>query len=184
MTRQAFISALFAVVPTLGIAGGCGSSSDDDDSAIACPFDYTTYTPASDPSFKDDVVPLLQRACNLRTCHGGGFENSRADLYTGLSLSSGPPEQSELDQIHAMMLLAPSTTTNNMPRVTPGDPANSFLMVKIDGCQNFRGLTCTAQSGAVSDGVCGDDMPQSQPALPDSEKNVFRDWIAMGAKNN
>ena len=50
-----------------------------------------------------------------------------------------------------------------MMRVKPGDPENSFLMRKIDGC--FEGLRgCMVQSGAISTNPCGDRMPRSAGA--------------------
>ncbi len=184
-TRKTLISVLFTALSVMGIAGGCSGGSDDGNSGgNACPYDYGAYSPASDPSFRADVLPIIQRACNLRTCHGTGIVGSRADLYMGPSLSAGPPDDVAINEIFTTMLLVPSTTVGGMPRITPGNPSQSMMMIKIDGCQNDRGLTCTVQSGAVSDTPCGDDMPQSQPALPDREKEIFRDWIAMGAKNN
>jgi hypothetical protein len=67
----------------------------------------------------------------------------------------------------------------------PGDPANSFLMRKVDGC--FEGLeaSCTVQSTESESGhPCGDRMPHSSKTLCEDERDMIRRWIAQGAKNN
>ena len=52
-------------------------------------------------------------------------------------------------------------------RVTPGDPANSYLYRKITGA-----------------GITGDRMPQGGPYLNDAQIKLIRDWIRRGAPND
>jgi hypothetical protein len=89
-------------------------------------------------------------------------------------------------------LLAASATAPSMKIVTPSDPANSFLMLKLTGCENTKSLTCTVQSVTASEtkAGCGDPMPPSCFAKTDSltltdvQIATFARWIAQGAKNN
>jgi hypothetical protein len=60
--------------------------------------------------------------------------------------------------------------SNQMPslkRVTPLDPANSYLYRKITGA-----------------GITGDRMPQGGPYLTDGQIKLVRDWIRRGAPND
>jgi hypothetical protein len=60
--------------------------------------------------------------------------------------------------------------SNQMPslmRVTPSDPANSYLYRKI-----------------VGSGITGDRMPQGGPFLTDAQIKLVRDWIRRGAPND
>jgi len=52
-------------------------------------------------------------------------------------------------------------------RVTPSDPANSYLYRKITGA-----------------GITGDRMPQGGPYLSDAQIKLIRDWIRRGAPND
>jgi hypothetical protein len=54
-----------------------------------------------------------------------------------------------------------------LSRVTPGDPANSYLYRKISGA-----------------GITGDRMPQGGPYLNDTQIKLIRDWIRRGAPND
>jgi hypothetical protein len=67
-----------------------------------------------------------------------------------------------------------------MPYVRSGDPANSFLMHKMDGdaCQ------FASQCGTMPAANCGESMPLSGCALSGSTRDKVRRWIAQGAKNN
>jgi hypothetical protein len=71
-----------------------------------------------------------------------------------------------------------------MNLVAAADPAQSFMMLKMDGCQDAAGLSCTPQPGAVGTNACGDSMPQSSPILSRDERDLFRRWIAQGAQSN
>lgn len=53
-------------------------------------------------------------------------------------------------------------------RVVPGDPARSYLMIKMEG-------------GA---GMVGDRMPRLAPPRPKAELDLIRAWITRGAPND
>ena len=55
----------------------------------------------------------------------------------------------------------------SLQRVSPGDPASSYLYRKI-----------------VGSGITGDRMPQGGPYLSDPQIKLVRDWIRRGAPND
>lgn len=170
-------------------AGGPGdAAAPTDDAGLPpepdCPFDYDAYTPSSTPTLSEDIFPILQQNCNLLSCHGTSeLSIPQADLSLGPLFVEGPPTREELDAVHSE-LLAESVTVPGMKRVEPGDPKNSLLMMKLDGCHDQRGLECTRQSGSFALSPCGDRMPQSQPPLSEDARNVIRDWILTGAASD
>ena len=68
---------------------------------------------------------------------------------------------------YAMSVGVPSVETPQLARVTPGDPANSYLYRKITGA-----------------GITGDRMPQNLTPLTDAQIKLVRDWIRRGAPND
>ena len=60
-----------------------------------------------------------------------------------------------------------SVESPQLARVTPNDPANSYLYRKITGA-----------------GITGDRMPQNGPFLSDAQTKLVRDWIRRGAPND
>jgi hypothetical protein len=83
-------------------------------------------------------------------CHAGG----------------GAPQGLRLDATNSYALLVgvPSTEVPSILRVKPGDPANSYLIQKLEG------------HAAV-----GAQMPFGGPPLPDATIAVIRQWITDGA---
>ena len=77
-----------------------------------------------------------------------------------------------------------SRTNPAMQIVKPGDPANSFLMRKVDGWfTDIMGMCTPLEQDLPS--PCGDLMPASgSEPLCDDERDLIRRWIAQGAKNN
>jgi hypothetical protein len=61
----------------------------------------------------------------------------------------------------------PSVEMPSLSRVTPLDPASSYLYRKITGA-----------------GITGDRMPQGGPYLSDAQIKLVRDWIRRGAPND
>jgi hypothetical protein len=128
----------------------------------------------------------MRRACAFSSCHN---ETSvEADLFLGPGLRDREQNEIALTDAHITRLLGTtdgvmraSKTLPSMQLVKPGDPANSFLMLKIDGC--LSGLTgCTPLEQDV--GPCGDSMPSGSELLSAEERDLFRRWIAQGAQNN
>jgi hypothetical protein len=68
---------------------------------------------------------------------------------------------------YAMTVGVASIEIPNLMRVTPGDPASSYLYRKITGS-----------------GITGDRMPQGGPFLSDAQTKLVRDWIRRGAPND
>jgi hypothetical protein len=58
-----------------------------------------------------------------------------------------------------------------MPRVKPGDPQGSYLFRKLAGTHFEAGGN-------------GERMPFQREALEPNDLEVFRRWIAEGARNN
>lgn len=73
----------------------------------------------------------------------------------------------EPDRAYAMIVNVKSVENSSLNRVTPGDPANSYLYRKITGS-----------------GITGDRMPQGGPFLTDAQISLVRDWIRRGAPND
>ena len=97
-----------------------------------------------------------------------------------------------------------------MPFVTPGDPAHSYIMRKLDGDQCTLTASCvmnnvpvaTMQDTPGTAGVsnwCGASMPLNSDPVPNGpacggtdnckdplkfSRNTIRAWIAQGAPNN
>jgi hypothetical protein len=106
---------------------------------------------------------------------GGGpltpdFASIQANVFTPICtqchVGANAPQGLRLDAANsygALVGVASSEQPGRL-RVKPGDPANSYLIQKLEG------------SAAV-----GSRMPLGQPALPDSTIQMIREWIASGA---
>jgi hypothetical protein len=115
------------------------------------------------PSFKDDVVPIVQATCALTACHSSKQSN------LGIFLAFDPA------QIYGE-LQKTSPTASGEKFVVPGDPAKSYLMVKLEGKQAALAAKCTG-------GSCGAEMPPGS-ILPADKLETVRKWISEGAKDN
>jgi hypothetical protein len=192
------------VLPQIGCSSTTGTSGDSSDclknpiTPTCKTLDYTNLD-STPVSFKTDIFgPIIRPTCNSVACHGNPLSMKNADfppggLYLGplASNNATPVDDTLLATINGE-LLAPSQTAPSMKIVAPSDPANSFLMLKLTGCENTKGLTCTVQSVMYSETKtgCGDPMPPSCFArtdsltLSDAQIATFARWIAQGAKNN
>ena len=159
----------------------CSSTSDAEVETEAgveddCPHDYEGFDAASPPvSFDRDVMPIVQTFCANQFCHDNEME-SPGDLYLGIHITEGEADAALRAQVRTN-LLTPSTIALDLPRVAPGDPRASFLMLKLDGCQNAAGLRCNEQLTSA----CGERMPFAATKLGAAERDIFRRWIAQGA---
>ncbi len=112
---------------------------------------------------------------------GGGTEPLSADfksiqdnvftpICTKCHIGAGAPEGLQLDSAHSYSLLVgvPSTEQPNVLRVAPGNPDNSYIVLKLQG----------------SSGISGARMPFGGPYLPQSTIDVIRQWITNGAMNS
>jgi hypothetical protein len=99
------------------------------------------------PDFARDVQPIFDANCTL--CHG--FDGN-LNLAAGASYGN---------------LVGVRAFSSPLLRVTPGDPAHSFLYVKIALCP---GPDCS-----------GVRMPRGGAPLPAADIQIIHDWIAGGA---
>lgn len=115
------------------------------------------------PSFKDDVVPIVQATCALTACHSS--KESNLGIFLAFDAA----------QIYGE-LQKTSPTAAGQKFVVPGDPAASYLMVKLNGTQAALAASCPNSS-------CGAEMPPGDK-LPADKIEAVRKWIADGAKND
>jgi hypothetical protein len=114
------------------------------------------------PSFTDDVLPTIIVSCSLTACHGSKLSNLNIFL---------PPN--DPDTLYAE--LQKTSPTTGLPFVSPGDPDDSYLMIKIEGQQAKLSSKCGG-------GDCGTEMPPDTGLLPQAQRDAIRAWIAAGAK--
>jgi hypothetical protein len=119
---------------------------------------------------------VLAISCALSTsCHGtdqGRAPDNRPLLGPRAGISA---DEAALSAI-LTDLRAPSEKAPALLRVSPGRPADSFLLHKLDGNQDCAGLSCPAG--------CGRRMPALGDPLPPAEIDKIRDWILQGAPDN
>jgi hypothetical protein len=123
----------------------------------------TTTTTTFPPSWNALYTNALHPRC--AACHGalepegdlGGFESCRSAI--------------------ASLVNVPSTMLPERNRVTPGNPAASWLVQKIDGMQSAFDPRCAG-------GTCGDPMPLAETPLQPGIRDAVRAWIALGAPND
>jgi hypothetical protein len=179
--RQARLSASPAwLLPCAALLVACGTAephpagtADGKDAAPSCPLVEDTDGP--EVSFATDLVPFFSVTCAFGGCHDGMTREK--GLYLGPNVSEGPADAATRAEVLAS-LLSPAETTPDLPRVTPGDPRRSFVMLKVEGCQNAMGLSC---SDAVRGEPCGARMPALSPALPPDKRALLARWILEGA---
>lgn len=139
-----------------------------------CPQAFDTSGP--EVSFTADLMPFFSVTCAFGGCHDG--DTREAGLYLGPNVSKGPADVATEHEVHDSLLSA-ATTTKDLPRITPHDPGRSFLMLKVEGCQNAVGLTCGDRTAGEP---CGARMPYlSEPLAPEKRAMLAR-WIADGAR--
>jgi hypothetical protein len=107
------------------------------------------------PSFKNDVEPILNRACTGAPCHGGARPKEGLDLETGAGYGE-------------MVGVATSQCGGNRLLVDPGSPSTSYVMQKL-----LKSDICT-----------GTQMPKVGTSLPSDELALIAGWICVGAPNN
>ena len=102
------------------------------------------------------------------------FESLQENIFTPICsvchAGASAPEGLRLDAANSYNLLVgvPSTEVPSLLRVKPGDPANSYIIQKLQG---------TAAVGAQMPFGC----PSTQPCLPASTIAFIQQWITNGA---
>lgn len=136
------LGAFLAVLAVLSLSG-CGG---DSPAATEPP-----PTVKEDPSFAADIQSVFSGRCISSGCHNAGAAG-------GLTLLQG--------QSYASLVNVASTQEPGKTRVIPGDAANSYIVIKLEGRQTSGGR-----------------MPLGGTLDSNSIQNI-RNWIDKGAKNN
>jgi len=139
--------------------------------AYAPPGDLDLTTPVM--SFQANVMNMLNAHCGSQACHGAS-DNPTGGVFLGASAAMG----SDATDAFAALVGKPSGELGTMSFVTPGDPARSYLMHKLDGDQCQFDALCSGSD-------CQHSMPSDLEVLiPASERDIIRRWIAQGAQAN
>jgi len=146
---------------------------DAHESGVTCPVVEDDF--GAEVSFSSDLMPFFSVSCAFGGCHDE--QTHQAGLDLGPNVSEGPADTAAMHAVHDS-LLAAATTTPDLPRVAPHDPSRSFLMLKLEGCQNALGLTCTH---GVRGLPCGARMPYLSPPLAPAQRAMLARWIGDGA---
>ncbi len=141
--RRVFVAAFLVLAAAVGFWTCKSSSSTSPDPPLPV---------KDDPSFAADIQTIFTSSCALSGCHASGSAQG------GLVLASG--------QAYGNLVNVASTEDAAKKRVLPGDAANSYLILKIEGNQ-----------------TSGSRMPPTGP-LDSSRIQNIKNWVAKGAKNN
>jgi len=132
----------------LVLLGGCGQLRE----LPTAPLDQEPPDPAA--TFTRIQNEIFTPVCSSFGCHDPGV------MQAGMTLVAG--------RSYDMIVGRPSSERPQLLRIAPGDPASSYLYLKITGAQ----------------GIDGDRMPQALSPLPDAQIRLIRDWIRRGAPND
>ena len=148
LSRRFAIATILCAV----LAAGCDESLE----SVAGP------TPALTPTLSSIQRDIFQASDSsgrpsCASCHN---PNGGAFRAVGLDLST--------EGTHASLVGVASRQKPAVLRVAPGDPANSYLIQKIE-----------AQADIV-----GTRMPQRGPFLTDGQIAIIKRWIELGAKRD
>ena len=121
-------------------------------------------------SFMTDVMPVLTAHCSSSSCHGVS-DGSKGGLFLGDEMKHG----ADASDVYAS-LMATSGQLTSMAYAKPADPANSYVMHKLDADQCMFSEKCV-------NGDCAHAMP-FDGELPVETRDIVRRWIAQGAANN
>ncbi len=129
---------------------------------------YESHADLTQPkvTFRANVAPLLAAACAFSACHGNESGGNQG-VYLG-----GNPSRA----VRALVGVG-STELTTMKLVQAGDPNQSYLQHKLDGDACQFDAACT-------DRDCLAPMPRDGALLSEAERDVFRRWIAQGAKDD
>jgi cytochrome c peroxidase len=141
-----------AIVLCAVLAAGCDESLE----TVAGP------TPTLEPTFSAIQRDIFRAAdssgrpacANCHNPNGGGFRG------TGLDMSA--------EGTYASLVGVRSTQKPGLLRVAPGDPANSYLIQKLEGRAD----------------ITGNRMPTRGPYLTDGQIAIIKRWIELGAKRD
>ena len=170
----------FALGALALLSGGCsnGSSGGGGDGGGCTAYVVPSGTDLTSPtSFKTDIMPIFQLSCALSaSCHGA-TTGSNNGVQLGVVGMPGDPAA-----VYPAIVGVPSKELSTMNFVKAGDPANSYLMHKMDGDQCLYESKCT--NPFTTTPACGVSMPNGSPLLDVPTRDKMRRWIKEGAQNN
>src|SRR5436190_494133 len=105
---------------------------------------------------KDIQTKIFDSTCATSFCHGAGAASGGLDLSDGAAYAN----------LVGVLATNEAAKAANLNRVLPNDPADSFLLLKLEGTL------------AAGEGV---PMPLVGGPLPASAIDTIRRWIAAGA---
>ncbi len=133
-------------------------------------------------SFASDIQPIFNQSCAIAggTCHGSATTDPKTtgQIYLG-SQDGGVAASDVLPKI----VDQPSPENPGMDTIKAGDPANSYLMHKLDGDQCQYATACAGTKIPLF-ANCGIQMPFNSGVLDQDSRDKIRRWIAQGAKAN
>jgi hypothetical protein len=137
-------------------------------------------------SFKNDVMPIFQRACNFSSCHSSDATKGQEGLQLGKpSDAMGKPlpmTDPDIAKVHTGIVNRASSESS-LVTVALGDPSKSWLAAKIEYIDMVKECPSVAATCKGSKG-CGGLMPSGPDKLPAAEIDTIAIWIKDGAKNN
>ena len=144
---------LVATIVCSVLAAGCDESLE----SVAGP------TPALAPTFTSIQRDIFQAADSsgrpsCASCHNPG--NPFVFRQVGMDLSG--------DNSYASLVGVASREQPGMQRVAPGDPANSYVVQKLEGGAGITGLR----------------MPSGGPYLSAGQIAIIKRWIELGARRD
>ncbi len=143
----------------LAACGGTDPSGGSGATATTCPI---TVAPAH-PTFTVDILPAVQSSCGsaATSCHGGPTAYGHVDYSTSLSRTAA-------DVRADLVGVTPANAPPGYARVMAGDPAHSWIVVKVTSDQ-------PGGSGY------GSRMPLGRPNLCQATVDALVAWITAGA---
>lgn len=106
--------------------------------------------PSSNVSFANHIQPIFSTSCATSGCHSGAGAPEGLDLSAGVAYGN---------IVNVSSVQSPGTDL-----VKPGDPGNSYLVLKVEGSVGQR-------------------MPPASP-LPQTQLDGIRTWVTEGANDN
>lgn len=128
-------------------------------------------------------MPIFQASCAIggASCHGDPTVVASSRPFLGYF--GNPSDAGATASVRTGLVGVKSSEDLSMNFVTAGDPAQSFLMHKMDGDQ------CTLIPECMMPGSyrpnCGVFMPYQAASILDvAARDVVRRWIGQGAPDN
>lgn len=114
----------------------------------------TSNQTAPPASFAANVQPIFSASCAKVGCHTGTVPQA------GMNLTAG--------SAYAAIVNIVANSAPSFKRVNPGDPNNSYIVMKLEGDPRIQ----------------GNRMPDDGLFLTPAQVQVIRTWILQGALNN